>query len=242
MKRTLTQGALAAIVTAAIAGSPAVAQKQTPAPSAATSLYACPTHANIWSSWAGTCPMCHAVLAKQAPNTQPSAGRVWPECTMLAPAKRGSAKLETLRFYACPKHSVVRATWAGACPMCGSALATLDPGTQAQTGPYCPMRMTMAPPQEGTQKAQVAQFYGCVAHPGIWSTWAGACRMCGMNLMKLGSDSQATTTACCPMCAMAVPPQPAAGTPPAQGQSPTPPQTHQQVGPPIRCGCGGCNY
>jgi FtsP/CotA-like multicopper oxidase with cupredoxin domain len=75
-----------------------------------TGVYACPMHADIVATWAGTCPKCGMKL-------------------MPAPAET-----ESPTAFVCPMHAEITATWAGTCPKCGMTLRATGTGTAADLG------------------------------------------------------------------------------------------------------------
>jgi FtsP/CotA-like multicopper oxidase with cupredoxin domain len=75
-----------------------------------TGVYACPMHAEIVATWAGTCPKCGMKL-------------------MPAPADT-----ESPTAFVCPMHAEITATWAGTCPKCGMKLRATGTGTAADLG------------------------------------------------------------------------------------------------------------
>jgi FtsP/CotA-like multicopper oxidase with cupredoxin domain len=75
-----------------------------------TGVYACPMHAEIVATWAGTCPKCGMKLMPAPAETEPPTA------------------------FVCPMHPEITATWAGTCPKCGMTLRPTGTGMAADLG------------------------------------------------------------------------------------------------------------
>jgi FtsP/CotA-like multicopper oxidase with cupredoxin domain len=83
--------------------------------------HACPMHADIAASFAGTCPKCGMKLVAADPDTK------------------------TPMPFVCPMHAEITASWATQCPICGMTLVSTDAGAGASDHAGAPHR------HEGTE-------------------------------------------------------------------------------------------
>lgn len=147
------------------------------APAESGTIYTCPMHPQIREKQPGDCPLCGMDLVavseakveasteakKNEPESQPSKDPV----------------------FTCPMHPQIRENKPGDCPLCGMDLVDVSESDEKHSGHE---------DKEATAGSTSAgSVFTCPMHPQIREEESADCPLCGMDLVKAGSDGKSSS-------------------------------------------------